>query len=140
MVDVPKTRRSRRLITLPGFLDPYLAAQREGQAARRRELAAGWREHDLVVDRGDGRPVNPDTLSAGWARFLRERGLPRLRFHDLRHSHATLMLVQGVHPKIVSERLGHASVAITLDTYTHVLPSLQQQAADAFDDLFRPQQ
>jgi integrase len=89
-----------------------------------------------VIDRGDGRPLNPDTLSAGWARHLRRRRLPPVRFHDLRHAHATLMLSQGVHPKVVSERLGHASIGITLDTYSHVLPTLQQEAAAAFDALF----
>jgi integrase len=62
--------------------------------------------------------------------------LPPARFHDLRHAHATLMLAQGVHPKVVSERLGHASVGITLDIYSHVLPTLQHEAAQAFDDLF----
>jgi integrase len=62
-------------------------------------------------------------------------GLDRLRFHDLRHAHASLLLQQGVHPKIVSERLGHAGVAITLDLYSHVLPDLQAQAADGLDDL-----
>jgi integrase len=61
-----------------------------------------------------------------------------VRFHDLRHAHATLMLTQGVHPKVVSERLGHASIGITLDTYSHVLPTLQQDAVNAFDDLFGP--
>jgi integrase len=89
-----------------------------------------------VIDRGDGAPLNPDTLSSGWARYLRQRKLPKIRFHDLRHAHATLMLTQGIHPKIVSERLGHASIGITLDTYSHVLPTLQQEAADAFDELF----
>ena len=63
-------------------------------------------------------------------------GLPHVRFHDLRHAHATLMLQQGVHPKIVSERLGHASIGITLDTYSHVLPAMQSEAARAFDELF----
>jgi integrase len=63
-------------------------------------------------------------------------GLPHVRFHDLRHAHATLMLLQGVHPKVVSERLGHASIGITLDTYSHVLPEMQAEAARAFDDLF----
>ena len=59
-----------------------------------------------------------------------------MRFHDLRHAHATLMLLQGVHPKVVSERLGHASVGITLDTYSHVLPTMQTEAVRAFDELF----
>lgn len=132
----PKTQRSRRAVVLPEFVRAYLERQRESQGSRRGELGAGWVENGLVIDRGDGSPLNPDTLSSGWARFLRTRGLPRVRFHDLRHAHATLLLLQGVHPKIVSERLGHASVGITLDTYSHVLPSMQSQAAEAFDALF----
>jgi integrase len=79
--------------------------------------------------------VNPANLSAAWPKFLRRAGLPHVRFHDLRHAHATLMLMQGVHPKIVSERLGHASIGITLDTYSHVLPGMQAEAAQAFDQL-----
>ncbi|HZU76710.1 MAG TPA: site-specific integrase [Dehalococcoidia bacterium] len=132
----PKTPHSRRSVLLPAFLQPYLQRQRSAQELRRGEHGEGWQEFDLLLDRGDGRPWNPDTLSTGWAKFLRGCGLPKVRFHDLRHAHATLMLTQGVHPKIVSERLGHASIGITLDTYSHVLPSLQSQAADAFDALF----
>ena len=132
----PKTRRSRRTVVLPAFLDRYLDAQQRRQNERRRAAADTWHELGLVIDRGDGAPLNPDTLSTGWARFLRARGLPKLRFHDLRHAHATLLLMQGVHPKIVSERLGHASIGITLDTYSHVLPSLQNDAANAIDTLF----
>jgi integrase len=131
----PKTARSRRTVLLPTFLRPYLERQLAAQAARR-SLAADWQEQGLLIDRGDGRPLNPDTLSAGWARHLRRHQLPPIRFHDLRHAHATLMLTQGVHPKVVSERLGHASIGITLDTYSHVLPTLQQEAAEAFDQLF----
>lgn len=134
----PKTARSRRSVLLPEFVRPYLKRQREAQAVRR-DSTGGWREEGLVIDRGDGRALNPDTLSSGWARHLRNKRLPHVRFHDLRHAHATLLLLQGVHPKIVSERLGHASVGITLDTYSHVLPSLQSQAADAFDTLFNRQ-
>jgi integrase len=67
-------------------------------------------------------------------------GLPHARFHDLRHAHATFMLIQGVHPKVVSEHLGHASIGITLDTYSHVLPIMQEHAARAFDELFRSAQ
>jgi integrase len=132
----PKTARSRRSIVLPEFLRGYLERQEGLQAERRAQASSAWQETDLVVDRGNGDPVNPDSFSAGWGRLLRKRGLPRVRFHDLRHAHATLLLVQGVHPKIVSERLGHASIGITLDTYSHVLPSLQSQAAEAFDALF----
>jgi integrase len=135
MFEQPKTARSRRTVLLPAFLRPYLDRQRASQAARRAS-AAHWQEQGLLIDCGDGRPLNPDTLSAGWARHLRRHQFPPVRFHDLRHAHATLMLTQGVHPKVVPERLGHASVGITLDTYSHVLPTLQQEAAAAFDALF----
>src|SRR5439155_5595357 len=91
--------------------------------------ARGMVGRGLVVDAGGGRPWNPDRFSAAWPEFLSHRGLPHVRFHDLRHAHATFMLMQGVHPKVVSERLGHASIGITLDTYSHVLPTMQEQAA-----------
>lgn len=131
----PKTKRSRRVVDLPEFTRSVLEHAKADQA-RRRELADAWVDEDLVVDRGDGGPVNPGTFSAGWARFCRQRKLGVIRFHDLRHAHATLMLLQGVHPKVVSERLGHASIGITLDTYSHVLPSMQAEAVRAFDELF----
>ena len=134
--ELPKTKRSRRAVVLPTFLIPYLIRQRKDQGRRRAEHPDAWEEHDLVIDRGNGRPRHPDTLSSGWATFVRKRGLPHVRFHDLRHAHATLMLSKGIHPKIVSERLGHASIGITLDTYSHVLPAMQQEAAEAFDQLF----
>ena len=131
----PKTRRSRRAVVLPAFLRPYLVSQRQDQQARRVAHPA-WVDHDLVLDRGDGSPRHPDTLSSAWHGFLKRSGLPHVRFHDLRHGHATLLLLSRVHPKVVSERLGHASVGITLDTYSHVLPSMQSEAAAAIDALF----
>jgi integrase len=132
----PKTRRSRRSVALPSFLLPYLQRQKTYQQERRERLGAAWQDCDLVIDSGDGSPLSPSGLSAAWPRFLAKRGLPHVRFHDLRHAHATLMLLQGVHPKIVSERLGHASIGITLDTYSHVLPGMQGEAVNAFDQLF----
>ncbi|MEX2440451.1 MAG: site-specific integrase [Actinomycetota bacterium] len=134
----PKTKRSRRSVVLPEFIRPYLHEQRQSQSDRARELGDAWQRHDLIVDRGDGAPLNPATLSAAWGRTLRSRGLAHVRFHDLRHAHATIMLQQGVHPKIVSERLGHAGIGITLDTYSHVLPSMQEGAVRAIDAAFSP--
>ena len=131
----PKTRRSRRAVDLPRMLRPVIQRGRAEQALRRSHSGT-WQDLDLVIDRGDGGPLNPDTLSSRWRLFLKRSGLPHVRFHDLRHAHATLMLLQGVHPKVVSERLGHASVGITLDLYSHVLPSMQQDAVRAFDELF----
>ena len=134
----PKTLRSRRTVALPEFLKPYLERQRRDQERRRDRDPEGWQDTDLVVDAGDGSPMRPDWLSQAWVRLIRRAGLPAIRFHDLRHGHATLMLLQGVHPKVVSERLGHSSIGITLDIYSHVLPSMQAQAASAFDSLFEP--
>jgi integrase len=133
--ELPKTKRSRRAVMLPEYLRLMLRAQRESQGSRR-ELSGLDVQHDLVVDDADGGPMHPDALSGGWRRTLRLAGLPPVRFHDLRHAHATLMLHQGIHPKIVSERLGHSSIGITLDTYSHVLPSMQAEAAKAVDEIF----
>lgn len=130
----PKTRRSRRPIILPALIRPYLERQEEAQQGR--HDGSTITPDALIIDRGDGQPINPDSLSSAWRRFIRDHALPAIRFHDLRHSHATALLLQGVHPKIVSERLGHASIGITLDTYSHVLPTMQSDAVTAFDQLF----
>jgi integrase len=86
-----------------------------------------------VVMRTDGTPLQPRSLTHAFKLFVRKRGLTRVRLHDLRHSHATHLLASGVHPKVAQERLGHASVAITLDLYSHVLPGMQAEAADRVD-------
>ena len=83
----------------------------------------------------DGQPLLPDTVSHAWIKLARRIGLKDIRLHDARHTHASLMLKQGIHPKIVQERLGHASIQITLDTYSHVAPGLQAAAANRFDEL-----
>lgn len=81
--------------------------------------------------------VTVRNLDRSWYKYLEELDVPKIRFHDLRHTHASLMLLQGVHPKVVSERLGHANIGITLDTYSHVMPGLQEKAAAKFaDELF----
>ena len=132
----PKTHRSRRAITLPATLGRLLEHHRAEQNLRRDQLATRWQHTNLIVDRGNGEPLHPDSLSSAWRRFIKHHQLPALRFHDLRHSHATLMLLEGIHPKIVSERLGHSSINITLDLYSHILPTMQNEAADAIDRVF----
>ena len=80
------------------------------------------------------KPARPDAITHEWVRFLKSNpSLPRIRFHDLRHTHATHLLASGVHPKVASERLGHAQVGITLDTYSHVLPNMQAEAVELLD-------
>jgi len=90
-------------------------------------------DEDLVFCHTDGSPLLPHSVSQAWRRLVRKAGFPGIRMHDARHTHATLMLEQGVNWKIISERLGHGSVAMTLDLYAHVSPGLQQAAAHGFD-------
>ena len=91
-------------------------------------------ESNLVFAQYDGSPLDPSTVSHTFNRIARKAGLPQMRFHDTRHAHASLMLRNGVHPKIVSERLGHSTIAVTIDLYSHVTPGLQEAAALRFED------
>jgi integrase len=108
---------------------------------RRREkeerLAAGpaWVGSDHLFTSEDGSPIHPDRISKLFAQHVSESGLPTIRLHGLRHTAATLALTAGVHPKVVQERLGHASISVTLDTYSHVLEGLQEDAASKVESL-----
>jgi integrase len=116
-ISEPKTARGRQRIALDPESVATLRAHHKIQAAER--LAAGlWHGTDLVFTRPDGAPLHPEYVRRQFDRHISRAGLPRIRFHDLRHTHATLALQAGVHPKIVSERLGHTTVAMTLDTYS----------------------
>lgn len=128
----PKSGRARA-IPLPRQAVEALTGQSEEQSAQRLLLGEGYSENGLVCADVDGRPLHPDRISDNFRYLLQKAGLPQIRFHDLRHTHATLLLQQGVHAKIVSERLGHSTIGITLDTYSHVLPSMQQEAARQID-------
>jgi len=92
----------------------------------------------MVFSHPDGKPLLPDTISHAWVRIVKRSGLKHYRLHDGRHTHASLLLKQNVHPKIVQERLGHASISTTLDLYSHVTPGLQEAAAALFDKAFAP--
>ena len=100
-------------------------------------LGEAYLDDDLVCAQEDGRPMIPKNLTCSFRDMTAKAGLPRRRFHDLRHTHATILLSQNVHPKIVSERLGHSTVSITLDTYSHVLPNMQEEAARKFEEALR---
>ncbi|BAQ15606.1 tyrosine-type recombinase/integrase [Methyloceanibacter caenitepidi] len=129
----PKTHRSRRSIALPAMTVEVLRAHRAAQAEERLALGPAYEENGLVCPRPGGGSWAPDAFSTAFAAFVRRSGMKPFRFHDLRHSHATHLLRAGVHPKVVSERLGHSSVGITLDTYSHVLPGMQQEAVKLVD-------
>jgi integrase len=131
----PKTRGSRRQIRLTnsavGALERHRALQNSEGVARGHE----WNHQGLVFCTRRGTPIRRDNLHVRhWKPLLRRAGVPDIRFHDLRHTCAILLLTKGVHPKIVSEMLGHSSIAITLDTYSHVIPGLGDVAALAMED------
>ena len=107
--------------------------QRVLQLEQRLLAGAAWHDTGHVFTNPDGTSLSPDGVSRAFSQIMAVLGLSGVRLHDLRHTHATLMLKMGVHPKIVSERLGHANIGITLDTYSHVLPGLQEAAAEAFE-------
>jgi integrase len=134
----PKTRRSRRTIALSPSVVEMLKAHKAEQAAARLALGMGRDPAALVFTRIDGDPLQPDSVSKMFAKLVAKAGVRRVTFHALRHTHATELLRAGVHPKIASERLGHATVAITLDTYSHVLPGLQEEAAERIEMALRP--
>lgn len=133
----PKTARGRRTIAIPSIAIDALRKHRVAQGELRLRLGLGRDDDALVVARPDGLPVQPRTLTHEFARLVRRVDVPRVRFHDLRHSHMTHLLQAGINPKIASERAGHASVSITLDVYSHVLPGMQEDAAAKVDAALR---
>ena len=135
VIKEPKTAHSRRSVVVPRSLAVLLRQYRDEQQERCERLGKELSNNDFVFCRPDGRPLDPNHVTRTFIKLVRTQGLPHVRLHDLRHTHATLMLKAGVHPKIVSERLGHANIGITLDTYSHVLPGLQEAAAERFDRL-----
>ena len=125
----PKTGRSRRTIDLDPMTAAILRAHRRVQLEQRMVMGSGWADLDLVFAQPTGEPWKPDTISQAFDRQVAALELPRIRFHDLRHTHASHLLASGVNVKVVSERLGHASVAFTLDVYAHTMPGQQADAA-----------
>jgi len=132
----PKTAKGRRMIVLSPSVTLVLREHKEQQEATRAQLETLLKDDDLVFSTVDGNPLRPNTITRAWTVLAARAGLKIIRLHDARHTHASIMLKQGIHPKIVQERLGHSSIAITLDTYSHVSPGLQEAAAKRFDEAF----
>ncbi|WP_139490112.1 site-specific integrase [Brevibacillus dissolubilis] len=129
----PKTKSSKRQISLPQTVVDALNKYRIRQNTRKLSLGTAYHDHDLIVCTEDGKPVEPRNFVRHFDRMIKESGSPKIRFHDLRHTHATILLQIGEHPKVVSERLGHSRISVTLDTYSHVLPDMQKDAAENFE-------
>jgi len=125
VVTEPKTKSSRRAVKLPAFALKVLKDY----------LKQNGKRQGLLFTTASGKPINPRFLVKAFKDSISEAGLPDIRFHDLRHTSATLLLSANVHPKIVQERLGHSSITLTLDTYSHVIPSMQDEAVEKLDKL-----
>ena len=133
----PKTDTSRRTVPLPKFTVPALKAHRARQAEERLAAGPAWDDRwGLVFATTIGTPLDGGTVTKAFQALLATAGLPPMRFHDLRHSAATLMLAQGVAPRVLMETLGHSQIGITMNLYAHVLPAAQRDAADRMDGLF----
>ena len=134
----PKSARSRRTIPLPSTAADALRRQRDRQDAAREAAGSAWQDRDgLVFTDAVGRPLHPEHVSYTFQRARAAAGLPRVRFHDLRHSAATLMLAEGVPLAVISEWLGHSGIAITASHYSAIVPELRRDAADAMDRALR---
>lgn len=130
----PKTARSRRMIAVPSWVIDELKSHKARQDEERLLLGERWDDNDLVCPAAFGRPMQPPVFSREFRRLAEKQKLP-ITFHGLRHTHATLLMQEGINPKIVQERLGHSTLAMTMDTYSHVSPGMQTVAAAAMDSL-----
>lgn len=126
----PKTAAGRRSIALPADSVDALKGHRAKQAEERLRLGPLWEDHGFVFTGRTGAPLHVNSLDAQFRKLIEASGVPKIRFHDLRHTSATLMLLIGVHPKVVQERLGHSDISMTMNRYSHVTPGMQQRAAD----------
>src|ERR1700674_4485839 len=133
----PKTSRSRRMLAVPASTVRSLSERRDRQLQEKAEAGKRWVETGLVFTNAQGNPIDASLISKQFHQHLERAGLAQRRFHDLRHSCATLLLVQGVAPRVVMEVLGHSHIAMTMNTYSHVIPELQWQAARRMDALLR---
>ncbi|MBI4186692.1 MAG: site-specific integrase [Chloroflexi bacterium] len=133
----PKSVKSGRTIALTPSTSLLLQEHKAKKEFDHRMIGIPSQDSDLVFSTPDGKPLRPNTVSRAWTTLAARCGVKVVSFHAGRHTHASLLLRQNVHPKIVQERLGHSSIAVTLDTYSHVAPGLQEAAAQKFDDIIK---
>ena len=130
----PKTEKSRRSIILPPLAIEILTQHRVRQLEAKLNAGEFWQDQDLVFCTSIGTPLNPSKVVDRFKTLLKRAKLPTMRFHDLRHSAATILLSMGIHPKVVQELLGHNQISMTMDIYSHVLPTMQKEAMDKLND------
>ena len=134
VLDKPKTRKSKRSVALSPASLTLLRRIRVRQAELRLAAGEAWQDDGFVFTQADGSPIDPNRVTRDFQKIVGAAGLPHLTLKGLRHAHATLLLVEGVHPKVVSERLGHSNISTTMDIYSHVIPGLQEKAALVLDE------
>jgi integrase len=134
----PKSASGRRVVVLGQAMIDLLDKHLKKQGLLRTFAGERWQEHGMIFTSQIGTCLGHRNVCREFKEILRRAGLPDIRFHDLRHTAATLMLKEGIHPKIVQERLGHAQIFVTMDTYSHVLPAMQEEAAKKMDELITP--
>lgn len=134
----PKSAAGRRVVAVSKSTLNIL--EEHSNLQQHEKILAGdhWVETDLIFSSTIGTPLDHRNLYREFKETLKKAGLPNIRFHDLRHTAASLMLQQGIHPKVVQERLGHSDITLTLNTYSHVLPSMQEDAAEKMDEVLKP--
>lgn len=131
----PKTARSRRTIVLPDVVVAALRAHRVGQLEQRLLAGPKWVEGGFVFTTRHGKPLEPSNMTKVFKRLLKEAVVPDVRFHDLRHTAATFLLALGVEARVIMETLGHSQISLTLNTYSHVLPTLKTDAANRMNGM-----
>lgn len=134
----PKTKGSRRTITVPSVAIEALRQQRNQQRQQRALASDHWHEGSFVFTSDKGTPLDVSNVLHHFQKVCANHQLPKIRFYDLRHTHASLLIHQGMHPKVIAERLGHSSIKLTMDTYGHLFAGSDKGAADAMDKLFGP--
>lgn len=131
----PKTSHSKRRVGMTAKLADYLTEYKGESESLSLHLGRLLKPDDLVFSNDEGKPIDPYVLSHNFARIVKKAGLKNMRFHDLRHTFASLMLLRGAKPKVISEALGHASVAFTMDVYSHIIEGMQSEAMVLLDEV-----
>jgi len=131
----PKTSHSKRRVSMTAKLADYLSEYKGEKESLSLHLGRLLKPDDLVFSNIEGKPIDPGVLSHSFARLVKQAGLQSVRFHDLRHTFASLMLLRGAKPKVISEALGHSSVAFTMDTYSHIIEGMQEDAMALLDEI-----
>ncbi len=131
----PKSENAKRELRIPQICLMALLSHQIKQNKEREWAGSKWHEGEFVFTTTTGTPLHPDNMSRLFPTILKEAKLPKVRFHDLRHSCATLLLSLGVHAKLVQETLGHSSYQMTMDTYSHMIPALRNEVADRIDEI-----